>query len=57
MGSVVLFICSASSVLYLAGCDVRIRMRLLFVSMYVVPVGVMGECLFFLCCRCVLMLW
>ena len=61
MGNVVLFICSASCVLYSAWSGVRrvfsgLRMKLLFVSMYKFPIG-MIECLI-LICRCyVLMLW
>ena len=65
MGSVMLSICSASCVLYSTVSGVKrvhvvlhgLRMKLLFVSMYVFPVD-MFECLFLLClCHCVLMLW
>ena len=66
MGSVVLFICNASCVLYSAGVGVKrvecmlfrfcLEWDCLFESMFAFPVG-MIECLHFLClCRCVLML-
>ena len=64
IGSMVLFICSASCVLYSVGSGVKrvhavlsgLRMRL-FMSMYVFPVCIIEYLLLLCFYRCVLMLW
>ena len=72
MGSVVLLICSASCVLYSAGSGVKIlhvvlsglKMRLLFVLVYVFPVGIIEVCFCYvydtvccgpICLRCLML--